>query len=128
MEGNHCFAGGCDESAAPGGYNEQNLRAPIAEYDHGVGQSISGIGLYKGCEVPSFDGVYFYGDIFTTSVFAVVWDGNTATELGSVANLPDNLVPYGGGTNAYGDVFIAANPNPYFGGGPGSVFRITASK
>ncbi len=128
MEGNHCFVGGCDDSAALGGFNAQNLRAPIAEYDHSVGQSISGIGLYKGCEVPAFDGVYFYGDIFITNIFAVAWDGNTATDLGSVASLPNNLVPYGGGTNAYGDVFIAANPNPYFGSGPGSVFRITAGK
>lgn len=128
MEGFNCFGGGCDTSGDPGGLNGAGQRLPIVAYGHNVGQSISGIGLYKGCEVPGWDGIYFYGDIFITDVFAVAYDGSTVTDLGSVAQLPDNLVPYGGGTNAYGDVFIAANPNPYFGGGPGSVFRVAPSK
>lgn len=128
MEGFNCFGGGCDTSGEPGGLNGVGQRLPIVAYGHAVGQSISGIGLYKGCEVPGWDGIYFYGDIFITDVFAVAYDGSTVSDLGSVAQLPDNLVPYGGGTNAYGDVFIAANPNPYFGGGPGSVFRVAPSK
>ncbi len=128
MEGFNCFGGGCDTSGEPGGLNGAGQRLPIVAYGHNVGQSISGIGLYQGCEVPGWDGIYFYGDIFITDVFAVAYDGSTVTDLGSVAQLPGNLVPYGGGTNAYGDVFIAANPNPYFGGGPGSVFRVAPSK
>lgn len=128
MEGFHCYSGGCNTDGEPGGLNGVGQRLPIIEYGHAVGQSISGMGLYRSCEVPAFDGVYFYGDLFITDVFAVAYDGSTVTDLGSVANIPNNLVPYGGGTNAYGDVFIAANPNPYIGGGPGSVFRITAAQ
>ncbi len=129
MEGAHCFGGAaCDTSVGPGEVNADGLTLPITEYSHAVGVSISGIGIYRGCEVPSFDGLYFYGDIDANAVFAVHYDGTTATEFGTVATLPSNLVTWGGGSNAYGDVFIAANPSPYIGGGPGSIYRITAAK
>ena len=129
MEGAHCFQGAaCDDAAAPGAVNADGYVMPIVEYSRPGPQSISGMGLYRSCEVPAFDGVYFYGDLFIGDVFAVAYDGTTVTDLGSVATIPNNLVPYGGGSNAYGDVFIAANPSPYLGGGPGSIYRIAAAR
>ncbi|MBV1860867.1 MAG: PQQ-dependent sugar dehydrogenase [Nannocystaceae bacterium] len=125
MEGNHCFnAGGCDESAAPGETNNDGLVAPIAEYNHGNGRcSITGLGVYRSCEVPGFDGLYFYSDLCSGEVYAVSYDGATSEVIGPVGNVPSNMSPYGGGYNAYGDVFIAGVPAA---GGAGSIYRITA--
>lgn len=126
MEGNHCFQqDDCDESAAPGETNVDGLVAPIAEYSHnGNPASVTGLGVYRSCEVPAFNGLYFYTDLVTSEVWAVSYDGSTA-EVFSVGNVPNNLGAYGGGYNAYGDVFIAANPGA---GGPGSIYRITAAQ
>jgi len=127
MEGNHCFNdGACDESAAPGQTNADGLVAPIAEYNQSNGGcSITGLGVYRSCEVPGFDGLYFYADLCSTAVWAVSYDGTTSEVLGPVGNVPSNMSPYGGGYNAHGDVFIAGVPAA---GGSGSVYRITAAK
>jgi hypothetical protein len=126
MEGFHCFDGSsCDTNGEPGSVNSDGLTLPITEYPREFGQSITGLGVYRSCEVPSFDGVYFYGDARVGNLFGVHWDGTTATELGVVAELPNNSIALGGGTNVHGDVFIAALPAF---GGPGSVYRITAAK
>ncbi|MGH1342745.1 MAG: PQQ-dependent sugar dehydrogenase [Nannocystales bacterium] len=127
MEGNHCFnAGGCDESAQPGQTNADGLVAPIAEYNHGNGRcSITGLGVYRSCEVPGFDGLYFYADLCSTEVYAVSYDGTTSEVIGPVGNVPSNMSPFGGGYNAHGDVFIAGSP---VAGGAGSIYRISAAQ
>lgn len=126
MEGNHCFNdNGCDDSAAPGQTNSDGLVAPIAEYDHGNGRcSITGLGVYRSCEVPGFDGLYFYADLCSSEVYAVSYDGTTS-EVFPVGNVPSNMGPFGGGYNVHGDVFVAASP---LAGGAGSIYRITAGE
>lgn len=128
MEGNHCFqGGGCDTSAQPGQPNGDDLIAPIAEYARSNGRcSVTGLGVYRSCEVPGFAGLYFYADLCTGEVFAVNYDGTTSEVVGPVATIPNNQGAFGGGYNAHGDVFIVSGN--YFQGGPGSVYRITASK
>jgi len=128
MEGNHCFQGApCDTSAAPGEANEDGMIAPITEYARANGNcSITGLGFYRSCEVPAFDGLYFYSDVCSGRVFAVSVDGDVINDLGTVAQIPDNQGAFGGGYNVHGDVFIAAGN--YFAGGTTSVYRITAAQ
>ena len=106
MEGNHCFGGNmCDESAAPNGVNADGLTAPIAEYIHEQGRcSVTGGYVYRGCEVPAWDGRYFYGDYCTGELFGLSWDGASVTDLGMVAETGHNL--FGSGTDGYGRVYF----------------------
>ena len=128
MEGNHCFQDSqCDTTAEPGQTNADGLVTPVAEYQRNNGNcSVIGLGFYRSCEVPAFDGLYFYSDVCSGRIFGVTSDGDTVQDLGQVGQIPNNLGAFGGGYNAYGDVYIAAAN--YFGGGPGSVFRITAAQ
>ena len=66
MEGLHCF-----ESES--GCNRQGLEIPVAEHDHNGGNcSITGGYLYRGAAIPALDGVYFYGDYCSGSIWALV--------------------------------------------------------
>jgi glucose/arabinose dehydrogenase len=106
MEGFHCFGGaGCDEGAGPNQVNADGMTMPLVEYEHTGGRcSVTGGAVYRSCEVPAWQGVYFYSDFCTGEHFGLVWDGNTATDLGLL--LDHNQLPLGNGWNAYGDVFI----------------------
>ncbi len=106
MEANHCFGGNqCDTSAGPNQVNQDGLTAPITEYDHSGGRcSVTGVGIYRSCEVPAWDGVYFYADYCSTELLALKWDGNAAEELGVVATLGEPVI--GSGHNDIGDVFV----------------------
>lgn len=63
MEGFHCYRGNnCDPS---------NYVLPVAEYDHGLGISITGGYVYRGAAFPRMQGTYFYGDYGTSRVWAM---------------------------------------------------------
>lgn len=106
MEGFHCFGGApCDTSAGPNEVNGDGMTMPLIEYQHGGGRcSITGGSVYRSCEVPAWDGVYFYSDFCSGELFGLVWDGNTVTDLGVL--LDQGELPLGNGWNAYGDVFV----------------------
>jgi hypothetical protein len=128
MEGSHCFNDpGCDELADPGDLNSDGVRMPVADYAGSGGcASAIGLGNYRSCEVPAWDGLYFYADLCSRNVYAVAYDGTTVTDLGQVASAPMDV--FGGGYNAYGDVFVTTNP--YVGGGvpPFGIYRIAPAK
>jgi glucose/arabinose dehydrogenase len=107
MEGNHCFGGAnCDESAAPNAANADGLIAPIAEFSHNGGRcSVTGADVYHSCQVPAWDGVYFYADFCSSEVFALKWDGSDVELMNVVADTDDELI-IGSGRNGYGDVYI----------------------
>jgi len=106
MEGNHCFGGNqCDASAGLNQVNKDGLTTPIVEYDHSNGRcSVTGVGIYRSCEVPAWDGVYFYADYCSTELFALKWDGSATEELGVVATIGEPVI--GSGHNNIGDVFV----------------------
>jgi glucose/arabinose dehydrogenase len=120
MEGFHCFNGACD-IAGPGEVNADGYTMPITEFEQSGGPcAVIGLGNYRSCEVPAWDGLYFYGDYCTGEVMAVRWDGSEVEELGEIMNAPGQLI-LGGGYNAYGDVFVTTEPFP---GSGGTVYRI----
>jgi hypothetical protein len=77
MEGFHCYN--------PGDHcNDGSLVLPILEYGHNLGCSVTGGFRYRGTEIPSFYGVYVYGDYCTGRIWQAVQDGGgdwTSTQL-----------------------------------------------
>jgi hypothetical protein len=97
------------------------MTAPIAEYSQQAtnGCSITGGSVYRSCEVPAWDGIYFYSDYCDGQLRALRWDGSSVTDLGVVGDLGSN--PTGNGWNAWGDVFFVSQQGF---GGAGSVYRV----
>jgi hypothetical protein len=64
MEGSECFdpRGDCEDPS---------LIAPMAEYNHTVGLSITGGYVYRGERFPSLQGVYLYGDFAQGQIFGL---------------------------------------------------------
>ena len=103
-EGAHCNsvyypAGGCSTAG---------LTDPVAEYGHGVGESITGGYVYRGSQVPSLAGSYLFGDFITGRIFRLA-PGSTDVEelldtglnIASFGEANDGevyVVDYGGGT------------------------------
>jgi uncharacterized repeat protein (TIGR03806 family) len=65
-EGAHCFN---PSSNCPTVANGAPLIDPVAEYDHGLGQSITGGYVYRGSDIPSLRGRYIFGDFSTGRLF-----------------------------------------------------------
>ncbi len=64
-EGLHCFRDkGC---------SAEGMRAPVLEYDHQTGCSVTGGEVYRGKALPSLDGIYFYSDFCTAIVRSFRW-------------------------------------------------------
>jgi glucose/arabinose dehydrogenase len=129
MEGFACYSGSCDPRG-PNEINDDGQTMPLVDYSiAGPRCAVMGLGVYRSCEVPAFDGVYFYGDYCTGEVFALVWDGQSVTELGTVWTTTASDRILGGGNNAYGDVFVTSVAVP-FPGAPiedGRLYRVTAA-
>ena len=72
MEGLHCFspAVGCTQTG---------LALPVWEYDHTQGGSVTGGHVYRGPGVPELTGKYIYGDFVSGRLWALTYDGVTAT-------------------------------------------------
>ncbi len=68
-EGNNLYitTGGCPGAGT--------LDFPKQTYNHGVGLSITGGMIYRGCAIPELDGTYFYADFLTQRAWSIKFDG-----------------------------------------------------
>jgi len=88
-------------SGAPAG----NYRAPIYEYDHSLGASITGGYVYRGNQVPALYGRYIYADFVSSRVWALSFDGNlNAVGNEELGTAPQNVSGFG--EDEAGEVFV----------------------
>jgi hypothetical protein len=66
VEANHCYKDGCTLS---------DFTAPVAEYPHEQGCSVTGGYLYRGSVIPALAGRYLYGDYCTGRIWALTRSG-----------------------------------------------------
>lgn len=76
MEGTSCTGlSGCT-------CNAPELTLPIHEYSHSGGRcSITGGYVYRGQEIPTLRGTYFFADFCSSNKYSFVYDGNQVTEF-----------------------------------------------
>ena len=101
-EGAHCFepASGCS----------LNNVDPITEYDHSVGQSITGGYVYRGSQNATLQGIYVFGDFVSGRIWGIPTDSqqgvtpdelmDTSLGIASFAQSPDGeiyVIDYGPG-------------------------------
>jgi glucose/arabinose dehydrogenase len=108
MEGTHEFA-----DDAPEGHV-----APVFEYDHGQGCSITGGFVYRGSAIPGLAGAYLYTDYCQSDLRAIRVAGGAVTEdrvFGGATS--DEIVSFG--QDAEGEVYALSLG--------GSIYRIDAA-
>ncbi len=99
---------------------------PIYEFSHSVGCSISGGYVYRGAAIPELQGVYFFSDFCTPSLWTFKYTGGTITEF---TDRTTELAPGGGlsisniasfGEDASGELYIVDRGT----GSNGEIFKI----
>jgi glucose/arabinose dehydrogenase len=101
MEGTQCFrpASGCPTA---------NLTLPVLDYGRGIGGSITGGYVYRGCRMPGYAGTYFYGDFVSGTIRSFRlqngqagdqrdWTGTVGRGIGNISSF---------GQDAEGEVYI----------------------
>lgn len=75
MEGTHPFEGS----------NQPFYTAPVAEYSHGEGCSVTGGYVYAGLALPEWQGIYFYGDYCSGVVWGLPAGGDSVPVAGNAS-------------------------------------------
>jgi hypothetical protein len=122
MEGTACTGlSGCT-------CNSPSLTLPIFNYVQGssTGFCVTGGHVYRGCDIPSLQGHYIYGDFVTSRIFSFKYDG-TMIVPGTQVQRTTELDPPGTmtiasvasfGQDARGELYIVEQGNP------GEIFKI----
>jgi glucose/arabinose dehydrogenase len=113
MEGNHCFK-------PKFGCNEEGLELPITEYDHSVGESITGGFVYRGKEQPNLFGAYIYGDYGSGRIFAVRFGAEEEAQVTELVNTKHFIASFGEDEN--GELLVV--DFPYFNPTQGRLYRL----
>jgi glucose/arabinose dehydrogenase len=96
-----------------------NYVPPIFDYDHAVGQSVTGGFRYRGNRIPALAGAYLYGDFVSQRLWAATSDGLGAwTAQQQLLVAPTGVAAFG--EDAQGELYVA-------GFGSGIVYRIEAA-
>jgi glucose/arabinose dehydrogenase len=108
MEGPECLVAGCDESG---------LTLPVLQYDHTKGCAVTGGYVYRGAEIPSIEGQYFYGDFCQGWVHSIPAEGEPGEPVDWPPLSPgENITSFG--EDADGSLYILT--------ASGGVFKIVA--
>ncbi len=101
------------------------LTDPIYEYGHGGSPfkcSISGGYVYRGCEIPELDGVYFFGDFCAGSIWSFKYVDNNVTEFTDHSSefglIAGDVVSFGQDNN--GEIYVPAY-------GSGKVYKLIST-
>ena len=97
MEGSQCYA---EPDCDPGAFV-----APIAEYGHDAGCSVTGGYVYRGDDIPGLDGWYVFGDFCSGTIFGVPADATEGTDPRVL--LETDLAISAFGEGADGELYVA---------------------
>jgi glucose/arabinose dehydrogenase len=105
MEGTHCYnpSSSCQQ---PG------LVLPVAEYSHSLGCSITGGYRYRGGAFPRMNGMYFYGDYCSGTVWGLT--GSQSTGWQSRVVLASKQIITTFGEDVYGELYLGAQTGVIF--------------
>lgn len=111
-EGTACFRPGS-------GCNRTGLTAPVLDYDHGHGCSVTGGYVYRGSALPALRGQYFYADYCSGWVRSFLFSGGRATQPFDWSTLRPGGQITSFGEDGKGELYLIVQS--------GSVFRIEAA-
>ena len=127
QESGHCYPAQVSECP-----RSQVGTLPVAEYKHGQdGCSITGIGVYRGEEFPSLDGIYFNSDWCTGKFWGLARGDDNAWVYQQL--LDTGLLVTGSGTDEVGNLYATACACEFsrqydpFENPQGTVWRIVAA-
>jgi glucose/arabinose dehydrogenase len=107
MEGTHCFQrAACDPTG---------LVLPVHEYEHAGHCSVTGGYVYRGQAQPAWDGVYFYGDYCSGTIWALAPDGRGGWASAELARPGITLSSFG--EDEAGELYVTDL-------GSGTVYRL----
>ncbi len=87
MEGTHCFSGeGC---------GSEGLVAPVWEYDHSAGCSVTGGYVYRGRQYPILQGIYVVGDYCSGTIWGLARGAGGTWRSAVLAQTDANLSSFG---------------------------------
>jgi glucose/arabinose dehydrogenase len=95
-EGEHCFS-------ATFGCADEGLVAPVWEYDHDDGVSVTGGVVYRGSAIPGLAGAYLFGDFARGRVWGLCEQGGDV-EVEELFQAPAGLSHFGVGAD--GEVYL----------------------
>jgi glucose/arabinose dehydrogenase len=112
-EGNDCGPAGCSGFGC--GCADSDLVDPVHQYNHGGSPfrcSITGGYVYRGCEIPTLDGTYFYADYCSDQIWSLRIEQKT--HVVDFADRTSELDPPNGtindissfGEDARGEIYI----------------------
>lgn len=117
MEGYHDFN-------VPAGADKNKLIAPVHEYDHDLGISITGGYVYRGNAIPSLKGLYVFGD-YNGKTFVLVPKGNKWERADlQLSNRPaDNPFILSWGEDEQGEIYMLTSSSTK-DGFKGAVYKL----
>ncbi len=87
--------------------------APVIDYPHSLGRSVTGGYVYRGAALPSLYGVYFYADYASHRVWALVYEDGQVISNTEVASVQG---PASFGEDEQGELYVCSL-------GPGTIYR-----
>jgi glucose/arabinose dehydrogenase len=90
---------------APAMHRDETM-APIWEYDHQVGKSITGGLVYRGKKIPQLAGRYVYADFVTGKVWALKYDYQQEQVVSNMAITTDRMPVLAFGDDEAGEIYL----------------------
>jgi glucose/arabinose dehydrogenase len=104
---------------------------PVAEYSHATdGICVIGMGIYRGSDFPSMDGVYFAGDWASGKLWGIAKDDGGKWQMQELLNTSLNFTA--GGEDEAGNLYVCNATSQYgtwnpFQNPPGSVWKLVSA-
>jgi len=103
MEGEVCFENDPDCPANTPVCNSNDLTDPVQVYGHGLGCSVTGGYVYRGCQAPGLYGKYIYADICSGRMWAL-WQTSPGVWMNELLSIDAGPTTFGEDVN--GNLYV----------------------